>query len=341
MVDETGSSVESQAWAVADRASCTRFRPWYAVAPRPKHSTHDRHVRSAHVKETHAPVTLGSPVFRTVAARSVSVVSAWFPPNTNLGMHSHAGALFGMMLEGGFATRIMGRDAHYRAGSAWTEPAEERHANLAGAAGARVLVLQPALNVADLEPIARGLLDEVVTIEAADLMADAVRLESECARPDDLSPLVVEGTALSLLARAARLFRAGVYHARMPRWLSMAVEYLHAHRLDTVQLGDVARTVGVGPSQLAHGFRERLGTTPGEYLRRLRIEWAADQLRDGGSTVAEIALRAGFYDQSHFTRVFRRQYGVTPAAWREGAYRCSATFLKPCQRSTSPTNSDR
>ena len=265
----------------------------------------------------HAPVTLGSPVFRAVAARSVSVVSAWFPPHTNLGMHSHAGALFGVMLEGGFATRIMGRDADYRAGSAWTEPAEERHANLAGARGARVLVLQPALNATDLEPIARGMLDEVVTIEATDLMGDAVRLEAECMRPDDLSSLIVEGTALSLLARAARLFRARSHHAHAPHWLSQAVEYLYAHRFDAVQLCDVAHAVGVAPSQLAHGFRERLGTTPGEYLRRLRVEWAAAQLREGELPVAEIALRAGFYDQSHFTRVFRRHYGVTPAMWRK------------------------
>ena len=102
----------------------------------------------------------------------------------------------------------------------------------------------------------------------------------------------------------------------MPRWLALAVEYLHAHRLDAVQLGDVARAVGVSPSQLAHGFRERLGTTPGEYLRRLRVEWAAARLLDRDSSIAEIALRAGFYDQSHFTRVFRRQYGITPTAWR-------------------------
>jgi AraC family transcriptional regulator len=231
-------------------------------------------------------------------------------------MHTHAGALFGMMLDGGFATRIMGRDVDYRAGSAWTEPAEERHANRAGARGARVLVLQPASNSPCLEPIARGLLDEVLTIEATGLLGDAERLEAECARPDDLSSLVVEGTALSMLVRAARLFRARAHHARAPRWLTLAVEYLHAHRCDAVQLSDVARAVGVAPSQLAHGFRERLGTTPGEYLRRLRVEWAAVQLRDGHAAVAEVALRAGFCDQSHFTRVFRRHYGMTPAAWR-------------------------
>ena len=272
--------------------------------------------RRSRVRSTHAPVTLGSPVFRAVAARSVHVVSAWFPPHTNLGMHTHAGALFGVMLEGGFATRIMGRDADYRSGSAWTEPAEERHANVAGAQGARVLVLQASSNVADLEPIARGPLDEVVTFDAGEILADAARLQSECARPDDLSSLVVEGTALSMLARAARLFRARLHAERAPRWLALAIDYLHAHRLGDVQLRDVARAVGVGPSQLAHGFRERLGTTPGEYLRRLRVDWAAAQLRDGDATVAEIALQAGFYDQSHFTRVFRRQHGVTPAVWR-------------------------
>lgn len=224
------------------------------------------------------------------------------------------------MLRGTFRTSILGREVDYDAASAWTEPAEEKHANVAGVRGARVMIIQPAPDESDdISPLHRALFDEVVLCRSAELLADASRLEQECAAQDDLSPLVVEGIGLSLLARAARLFRRAKHHDGSPAWLVQAVEYLHAHRLEPVRLGDVARAVGVHPSRLAHEFRARLHESPGEYLRRLRVEWAAERLLDAEASVADVAASAGFFDQSHFARVFRRHYGVSPSVWRQRA----------------------
>lgn len=220
------------------------------------------------------------------------------------------------MLEGAFQTRILGRDVAYEPASAWTEPAEEKHANVASLEGARVLIVQLANNTTEMAALHRTLFDEIVHVRSPDLLADASRMESECANPDDLTPIVLEGVALAMLARTARLARQPKVHSGLEKWMLKALEYLHAHRLDAVQLADVAREVDVLPSQLAHGFRARLNTTPGEYLRRLRVDWAAEQLIGSRDPIAEIALSAGFFDQSHFTRVFRRHYGVTPDRWR-------------------------
>jgi AraC family transcriptional regulator len=54
-------------------------------------------------------------------------------------------------------------------------------------------------------------------------------------------------------------------------------------------------------------------------VRRLRVEAACGQLAEGDRTLAEIAQEAGFCDQSHFHRVFRRQVGMTPAAFRRAS----------------------
>lgn len=268
------------------------------------------------MKARHAPVTLGSPRSLRVHAGSVDVVAAWFPPNARLGWHSHERALFGIMLQGAFRTRILGRDVDYDASCAWTEPAEERHANIANADGARVLIVQPAAGAGALTDLCSSLFDEIVTCRSAELLADASRLEAECTLQDDLSPLVVDGLALAMLARGARLFRAIRHHDRKPRWLSEAVEYLHANCLERVELRDLATSVGVHPSRLSHEFRARLGTSPGEYVRRLRLEWAAQRLLSADASIADIALRSGFCDQSHFTTMFRRHFGMAPAAWR-------------------------
>jgi AraC family transcriptional regulator len=52
-----------------------------------------------------------------------------------------------------------------------------------------------------------------------------------------------------------------------------------------------------------------------QYSRRLRLEWAAAQLTEQRS-LAQIAVEAGFAGQSHFTRAFRRHFGVTPGRYR-------------------------
>jgi AraC family transcriptional regulator len=261
-------------------------------------------------------VSLGSPSFSQVRTRSVEVVSAWFPAHTRLDMHTHQSALFGVMLDGAFATRIMNRDAQYRIGSAWTEPAEERHANVASEVGARVIVMHPTSGSGDLPHELRHVLDEVLCLDSGDWVGDAWRLEAECRAPDALTPLVVEGTALSLLARAARLHSHRRFHAGKPTWVQQAADYLHAHMFDAVEFGSLAEIVGVQPSRLARGFRAHYGVTPGDYLRRLRLEWSAARLRDGKRSIASVCMTAGFFDQSHFTRMFRRHFGVSPAAWQ-------------------------
>ena len=67
---------------------------------------------------------------------------------------------------------------------------------------------------------------------------------------------------------------------------------------------------------LARGFRKAYGCSVGAYLRRLRLARAAERLAESEYTLAEIALEAGFADQSHFSNLFRRETGVSPSAFR-------------------------
>ncbi len=61
-----------------------------------------------------------------------------------------------------------------------------------------------------------------------------------------------------------------------------------------------------------------MGVAPHRSLLNRRVELAKDLLRSRASSLSEIALRCGFADQSHFTRVFTRRAGVSPGAWRRG-----------------------
>jgi AraC family transcriptional regulator len=63
-------------------------------------------------------------------------------------------------------------------------------------------------------------------------------------------------------------------------------------------------------------FRQHYKCTPGQFLRQLRLEAAADALAQSAQPLLEIALEAGFADQPHFTKAFRKFSGQTPGDYR-------------------------
>lgn len=103
---------------------------------------------------------------------------------------------------------------------------------------------------------------------------------------------------------------------REPSWLRVAREYLQDHSQQSCELSDAAQAAGVKPTHLATAFRRVHGCTAGDYLRRIRVQRACQQLARQ-SSLADVALSCGFYDQSHFTRTFHEIMGLTPAAYRE------------------------
>jgi AraC family transcriptional regulator len=82
-----------------------------------------------------------------------------------------------------------------------------------------------------------------------------------------------------------------------------------------VRVAALADEIGVHPVHLARVFRAHHGMPLGTYLRGLRLDWAAGQLRTS-TPLADIAAGAGFVDQSHFTRAFRSHTGLTPGQYR-------------------------
>ena len=81
----------------------------------------------------------------------------------------------------------------------------------------------------------------------------------------------------------------------------------------------MAVVVGVSESRLHALFQREFGLSPQAWLSACRLRWAKHQLRTSAAPISDIALAAGYSEQSALTRALRRECGQTPAAWRRGA----------------------
>lgn len=273
------------------------------------------------MSENAVPVTMGSPSFRVIEGDRFLCTVARFAGGDYLPPHIHERPTFAVMLEGGFdldltSPAIRRRHLPCTPGTVFVEPAGERHANAIAEEGASVVVIQPDPADEELWGPFAPLLERVHHFRHGPVALDARRLAAEVRRADDLSPLAVEALALQMLVEAGRRPESEPGGDR-PAWLARVDEYVHERFREAPRISDVAEVADVHPSHLASVFRDAYGVPLGTYLRRLRAEWCADRLAATDRSLSALAYAAGYADQSHFTREFKRWTGWTPAAYRE------------------------
>jgi AraC family transcriptional regulator len=246
-------------------------------------------------------------------AAGLTMTYSVYAPQLRIPRHSHDNAFFSFLRQGAYTERYGTRSVVCEAGTVILHPEDESHEDQFHETGGQVLSVE-------IEPSWLGRLREAAPVlsHRAELRGAAagtlaIRLLREFEQPDALSPLAMEAIALEILVEGDR---GGREEARQPPWIQV-VETLLRDRLDeSMSLEEIARAAGVHRVHLARAFRRHRGCTIGEYLRRLRTEYAAARLRQSDMPLVEIALAAGFNDQSQFCRVFKRQTGFTPAGYR-------------------------
>ena len=174
-------------------------------------------------------------------------------------------------------------------------------ADMTGRAGGPPLFAEPVITDAALSAALRrlhvSLTGPASALEHAEgLIAVAGIAARHAATP--LRPGPVRHTARDQMAAADRI-RA----------------YLHDSYAAKATLADVAAVAGCSRFAAYRAFRVRYGLAPSEYQRQLRLRAARHALASG-TAVADVAAAAGFADQAHLTRWFRRCYGITPGAYR-------------------------
>jgi len=262
------------------------------------------------------PLTMGSPSFRSLDVGPFNVIEAWFPAGLELPLHLHDRTTFAVMLDGSFDLRVTGKTYVCEPSAVFTEPLGEKHGNRVGTKRAHVLVLQPDPSRCELFEPCSSIFDRVMHFSHAEVHSLGWRLAYELRSSDSTSRLSIQGLGLEMLALASRIRQPRP--DQPPAWMRRAVEMIRSSFLTDLNIEAVAREVGVHPTHLARSFRRYHRESIGAFVRRLRLGWAIGRLSASDDPIAQIALDAGFSDQSHFTRLFKRQAGVSPGRYRRG-----------------------
>ncbi len=135
---------------------------------------------------------------------------------------------------------------------------------------------------------------------------------------DEVSELVIHGNLLNLIAELIRINNPA--KTTIPSWLNRVKEKLNDCVEENIDLKELSKVADVHPVHLSRSFKNFFNCTPGEYLRKIRIEKSISLLRNRNIPLAEISFKCGFSDQSHFTRIFRKFTGITPKEYRRITY---------------------
>lgn len=140
-------------------------------------------------------------------------------------------------------------------------------------------------------------------------------------RPSEANQLFVDHMMLALTAHVAQTY--GGLHVSKPArgglapWqIRRACERLEANLGGTVSLQQIAAEFDLSVGYFSRAFRVSTGLPPHQWLLRQRVKAAKQLLAVRGLQLSEIAISAGFANQSHFTRVFSSLVGVSPGTWR-------------------------
>lgn len=250
----------------------------------------------------------------TLKMSGLTLTEAQFAPGSRTPPHTHDTASICLTLTGQGVEIVHGRRILMQPGNVIMRAPQIIHSDEYGAVPLRGLSIE--LDRKWLETCRHFLsvFESYRHFPNGAVSALALRIYRESRIKDTVAPVIVEGLMLEMLGHASRsLVKMPV---RPPAWLMQARDLLHGRFNDPLNLVEIAHLVGVHPTHLARSFKKHYRTTVGEYLRSLRLDWATRRLSETEDSITEIALAAGFYDQSHFSHLFKQHTGLTPAEFR-------------------------
>lgn len=229
-------------------------------------------------------------------------------------LHTHEEASFVLLLDGSYFSSAVGFSSECDVPTLIYNPPRTAHRDRFKSLGGRFLAISVSRDSFRSAADCSVLPCDAMCFRNKDIVSAAHSLVRESARWNKTSPLLAESICLELLASFAG--RSSTPPKKPPVWLQRAKEMFYEECARPFRIAEAAKAIGVHPVHFARGFRRFFHCTPGEYLARCRMDRAVALLAESKLSLAEIALGAGFCDQSHFSNMFKRHFGLSPRAYR-------------------------
>ena len=142
------------------------------------------------------------------------------------------------------------------------------------------------------------------------------KISKEFNTPDPFNSLIMEGLILEIFGEIFRHISGNIVDSEA-EIAQRAMEILHDHIEERVSLEELSAALSVQKLNIARSFKKVTGLSIGEYVRKIKIQKACELLRDTKLPISEIALEAGFCDQSHLNNVFKSETQTTPLVFRK------------------------
>lgn len=227
------------------------------------------------------------------------------------GWHAHANHHLTLILRGGNRERRGNREFEALPGQILFYRRGEFHRNTG--------TLHPSKNI-NLE-----IEDEFLTeygafvSDAGQFQANArdakfalLKIYKECRNRDVLTTATIHSLALMLLDSTFEEKLSG----KLPSWTNGLREIINDRWNEVLSLDELSRALGVHPVTISKSFPKYFSCTLGEYARKVKIEKAVVLINHSHLSLADIAYKCGFADQSHFTRAFKSLTGLTPREFK-------------------------
>jgi AraC family transcriptional regulator len=233
-----------------------------------------------------------------------------YAPGLNLANHAHERGKICLVVQGKYHERIGHQTIHYRPFHCVYHPPGFDHTDGVGENGMRLLSLSFDKTLFDEIDTQRVDLTPLREMTGRSQVWKIVRLFT--ASPS-LLPIEIEAAAVNIVTEVVA---AATKIPRSRQSLRAARDFVIENYRSNVTLAEVAQAVDLHPVYLGQLFTREARQTLGDFVNDLRVRAAAEALLCGSFPLADIALENGFYDQSHFSRVFSRKVGVSPGVFR-------------------------
>lgn len=234
--------------------------------------------------------------------------------------HQHDAPYFSLLLEGSYEERGDGFDLRYEPYTLVFHSAGTIHQDrMLGPCRFFAVDLLPAWEavIAQLG----GTRAHVFELAGGDPVWIVLRLYREFLAREDSTESATEALIYELCAYVAS--RGGEdFHE--PAWLGAADATVRERYGEPLDLAALASSIGVHPTHLCRAYRRFRGHTITDAIVGARIQHVARRLTDSGETLAQIAVEAGFTDQSHMTKIFKRITGYPPGEHRRLTFESTA-----------------